>query len=390
MGGKQVTQRPEQQRTAGAQVRQSAHAGRERVAASGLMIAQTAGAAALAWLVTAALIGHHPGFAPIGAVIAVEVTRGQRARHAVELVLGVALGVGVAALLGSAVGNPPLRIGLVVALAMALALLVSGSPVLVVQASLAAIFVAATSSPTVGLAGQHLIESLIGGGVALIVTQLLFPLNPVQLVNAAALPVFSQLSNALKETAAALADGDRDRAEQALEQVRAIDPLVRRLYEALEVGQQVARLAPLRRRLRRQLDPYIDATRQVDYAVRNTRVLARSAVGLLQAGRPAPAALVASVRELADAVRMLGGELVAREPHKAAQLAGMRAAAQAKAVLEERCEPAVAMVVGQVQSTVFDLLRGSGMDPTVAQQALDEPISTSTRPRGWGVTDKDA
>ena len=384
-----MAQRPEQPRT-GAPVRDRAQAGVERVAASGLLIGQTAGAAALAWLVTAALLGHgEPGFAPIGAVIAVEVSRGQQARHAIELVLGVTLGVGVAALLGSAIGNPPLRIGLVVALAMALAVLVSGSLVLVVQASLAAIFVAATPSPTAEFAGQHLVETLIGGGIALVLTQVLFPLNPIQLVNTAALPVFSQLSDALKETAAALAAGDRHHAEQALEQAREIDPSVRRLYEALEIAQQVARIAPLRRRLRGQLQPYADATRQVDYAVRNTRVLARSAIGLLHAERPAPARLVASVRELADAVRTLGSQLVAREPRKAAQLAAMRAAEHAKAALDENCDPVVAMLVGQVQSTVFDVLRGSGMDPTAAQQALYDPIITSMRPRGWGVTSPD-
>ena len=269
-------------------------AGLERLRSDGWLIVQTAAAAALAWGVAAAVLDHQQaGFAPIGAVIAVEVTRGQQVRHAIELVLGVTLGIGVAVLLGSVFGNPPLRIAVVVGVAMTLALLISGSLVLVVQASLAAIFLAATPSPTGGLAGEHLVEALIGGGLALVMTQVLFPLDPIKHVNQAAEPVFNRLADALEQAAAALAAGDRHRARQALEQARAIDPLVRSFQQALTVGYQVARLAPFRRRALGALDPYAGAARQVDYAVRNTRVLARSAMVLLAADRPAPPGLVA-------------------------------------------------------------------------------------------------
>jgi len=322
-------------------------AGLERLRSDGWLIVQIAAAAAIAWLLAAAVLHHQQaGFAPIGAVIAVEVTRGQQVRHAIELVLGVTLGIGVAVLLGSVIGNPPLRIAVVVAVAMTLALLISGSLVLVVQASLAAIFLAATPSPTGGLAGEHLVEALIGGGLALVMTQVLFPLDPVKHVNQAAEPVFNRLADALEQVAAALAAGDRHRARQALEQARAIDPLVRSFQQALTIGYQVARLAPFRRWALGELDPYASAARQVDYAVRNTRVLA-------------------------ETVRT-GGEVVAREPRRAAQRLALQAAVHAMTALQEDGDLAVAMVVGQVRSTVLDLLRCSGMELADAQQALDE------------------
>jgi hypothetical protein len=270
------------------------------------------------------------------------------------------------------IGNPPLRIAVVVGVAMTLALLVSGSLVLVVQASLAAIFLAATPSPTGGLAGEHLVEALIGGGLALVMTQVLFPLDPIKHVNQAAEPVFNRLADALEQAAAALAAGDRRRARQALEQARAIDPLVRSFQQALTVGYQVARLAPFRRWALGELDPYASAARQVDYAVRNTRVLARSAMVLLAAERPAPQGLVAGVRVLAETVRTLGGEVVVREPRRAAQRLALQAATHAMTALKEDGDLAVAMVVGQVRSTVLDLLRCSGMELADAQQALDE------------------
>jgi hypothetical protein len=348
-------------------------AGLERLRTDGWLIVQTAAAAAIAWLLAAAVLHHQQaGFAPIGAVIAVEVTRGQQVRHAIELVLGVTLGIGVAVLLGSVIGNPPLRIAVVVGVAMTLALLISGSLVLVVQASLAAIFLAAAPSPTGGLAGEHLVEALIGGGLALVMTQLLFPLDPIKHVNQAAEPVFNRLADALEQAAAGLAAGDRHRARQALEEARGIDPLVRSFQQALTVGYQVARLAPFRRWALGELDPYAGAARQVDYAVRNTRVLARSAIVLLAAERPAPQGLVAGVRVLAETVRTLGGEVVAREPRRAAQRLALQAAVHAMSALEEGGDLAVAMVVGQVRSTVLDLLRCSGMELADAQQALDD------------------
>src|SRR4029453_6452914 len=148
---------------------------------------------------------------------AVEVTRGQQVRHAIELVLGVTLGIGVAVLLGSVIGNPPLRIAVVVAVAMTLALLISGSLGLGVHASPAGIFLAATPSPSGGLAGERLVEALIGGGLALVMTQLLFPLDPIKHVNQAAEPVFNRLADALELAAAGLAAGDRPRAREGPE-----------------------------------------------------------------------------------------------------------------------------------------------------------------------------
>jgi hypothetical protein len=203
-------------------------------------------------------------------------------------------------------------------------------------------------------------------------TQLLFPLDPIKHVNQAAEPVFNRLADALEQAAAGLAAGDRHRARQALEEARAIDPLVRSFQQALTVGYQVARLAPFRRWALGELDPYASAARQVDYAVRNTRVLARSAMVLLAAERPAPPGLVAGVRVLAETVRTLGGEVVAREPRRAAQRLALQAAVHAMTALQEDGDLAVAMVVGQVRSTVLDLLRCSGMELADAQQALDE------------------
>ena len=70
-------------------------ADRFRRARAGLLFAAQAGlAAGLSWLVADNLLHHpRPFFAPIAAVIALNVSIGQRLRRVVELVVGVALGI---------------------------------------------------------------------------------------------------------------------------------------------------------------------------------------------------------------------------------------------------------------------------------------------------------
>src|SRR5207248_11025012 len=68
----------------------------QRLRATHWPLVQTAVAAALAWLLAEKLLGHRsPFFAPIAAIVSLAATRGQRSRRAVELMLGVAIGIGI-------------------------------------------------------------------------------------------------------------------------------------------------------------------------------------------------------------------------------------------------------------------------------------------------------
>ncbi len=60
----------------------------------------------------------NPFFAPIAAVITLAVSVGQRLRRTTELVLGVAIGIGVADGIILLIGSGPWQIGLIVFLAI--------------------------------------------------------------------------------------------------------------------------------------------------------------------------------------------------------------------------------------------------------------------------------
>jgi Fusaric acid resistance protein-like len=67
---------------------------RERIIATARPILQSAVAAALAWLVATEVVGHEqPFFAPISALITLGLTVGERRRRAVEIAIGVAVGI---------------------------------------------------------------------------------------------------------------------------------------------------------------------------------------------------------------------------------------------------------------------------------------------------------
>src|SRR5262245_27301189 len=111
-------------------------------------VAQTALAAGLAWFVAVHLFGHRaPLFAPVAAIVSVDLTLGQRLRRAIELIAGAGVGVGVGALLIAASGAGRWQSAVVVALAASIAVLLDGRAVVNVQAAVSAILVATLYLP---------------------------------------------------------------------------------------------------------------------------------------------------------------------------------------------------------------------------------------------------
>jgi uncharacterized membrane protein YgaE (UPF0421/DUF939 family) len=351
-------------------------------------IVQTAVAAVAAWYLAKLLVSEErPVFASIAAVIALGATHGRRDERALELIGGVVLGITVADLLVRLIGTGPIQVGVLVVLAMSAAVLLGGGPLLVTEAAVSAILLASLEpASTEILSGDRLIEALVGGGVAFAVSSLAFPLDPHLHVGRAAQTVFGDLGRALEELATALSTGDRERAAVALVAARGLDGPVRELEEALETGRETARSSPLRRPTRAELDRYARGARHIDFAVRNTRVLARHVLRFLRTGESAPHELSEAIRELALAVWALAAEF--EEPARSTELPMhvSRAAAHALATHDPaRNNLALTEIVGQVRSTAIDLLRASG-----AARAADEgagEVSTEelllTLPEPW-------
>jgi hypothetical protein len=171
--------------------------------------------------------------------------------------------------------------------------------------------------------------------------------------------VFATLGNTLQRIAQALSEGDEELAVEALTQARATDALVATAEEALRVGRETARLAPPRRRARPELDRYSRSLAQVDFAVRDTRVLGRHAVGALRAGAEPSEALAAAVKELAEAVWELAAAYDKPERAAGVRQHAVRSAALAAEAHNQGPDLPLSGVISQTRSTAADLVRAA-------------------------------
>ncbi|MFD7657981.1 aromatic acid exporter family protein [Actinosynnema sp. NPDC059797] len=341
----------------------------QRWRSTALPIAQAALAAGLSWLVATEVVGHaHPFFAPIAAVVCLGVSLGQRLRRVVELVVGVAVGIGVGDVLISLIGSGPWQIALVVALAMSSAVLLDGGAVIALQAGSSAVLVATLLPPSAGGGLDRMVDALVGGLVGLAVTALL-PANPLTVAHRQAKVVFGELTAALRGVATAVAERDASQAAGVLARLRDSQEAVNEFRSALKTGGEIAAIAPIRWRSRHDLGRYETAAAPLDYALRNTRVLARRALAALRDGEQAPEVLPGVLREYAAAVDLLRTELGRGEEPKRARTAVCEAArATTQQLGGEGFSTRV--VLAQVRSVAVDLLQATGLSRAEAAESL--------------------
>src|SRR5205814_682275 len=176
-----------------------------RVRAALLFAAQAAVAAGLAWLVANDLLHHQrPFFAPIAAVIALNVSVGQRLSRVVELFVGVALGILVGDVLIYFSGTGGWQIGAGVAAAVLVSVLLGGCPIVIGQAAAPAVLVATLAPPSGGIYYTRFLDALIGGVVGIAVMALLLPVNPLTVIRRAAGPALDVIAQGLRDCADAL------------------------------------------------------------------------------------------------------------------------------------------------------------------------------------------
>ena len=323
-----------------------------------LAILQTAAAALAAWWLAILLLPtERPAFASIAAVICLGATYGQRRSRAVELMGGIVLGIAVASVLLFLIGTGPWQIAVLVVLAMSAALIFRGGELLVSEAAISAILLASYQT-TDGFSADRILEGLIGGGVGLAVASLLLPPDPVAMVGQVAQSVFGKLGRTLEETASALQDGDPERSEIALAAARGIDEDVEELERMLIVATETARFSPARRGGLWMLQRYEQTMPQLDFAVRNTRVLARYGARQVRLGDAAPR-LAAAVRELASAVWLLAAQYDHPDHSTDVRHVALAAARMAEEIHDSEPSLLTTQIVGQVRSVAVDLVRAS-------------------------------
>ena len=337
-------------------------------------------AASAAWYISAALLDSElPFFASAAAIVSIGMTSGLHGRRAIQVVLGVSFGLVFASLLTRAIGAGAIQVGVVVALAVMVAIYLSQEPLFLNQTAISAMLVTALESsmaPSVApsiysfILGRFL-DALLGGSVAMIAS-LLLPVNPRRDIEDIVQPILGDSVNTLEETAAALSDADVDRAESAFQEARQINERLESFKETLTADYETARYAPRRRQDLKHLELYATAATQIDLAVCNVQGVARAAARAVRQKSSALEPLSDSISDLAQAVETLATLLEEARPLEEVRPGLYEAAQKATTVLEEHRDMATGALVGEIRATTVDLLISTGLDRDEVLQELEE------------------
>ncbi|MGK5677037.1 FUSC family protein [Micromonospora sp. URMC 106] len=340
-------------------------------------------AAGLSWLAAHELLGNpEPVFAPISAVGTLAASVGQRLRRTVELIAGVAVGVAVGDFLIYLVGTGAWQLGLVVTAAIVLTIFAGASVAIVIQAAATAVLIVTLSPSTANLEIPRFVDAFVGGGIALLVTAVLLPLNPLRVLNRAARPALDLLAAQLDNAADALRERDRDKAQRALDRLRNNQEELTAFTEAIEGAKETATISPARWHRRDELTHYAEAAEPIDRAMRNAGTLIRRAVTLIEDEEPVPEPMPDAAAHLAESVRLLKHEFaVGAEPEKARERA-LRAVSEAGRAYAEGVGFSGSVVIAQVRTTASDLMVASGISQEEANRLVRQSFGDQERLSG--------
>ncbi len=202
-----------------------------------------------------------------------------------------------------------------VALAVFVALLaartVDDARIVQAQAGVSAVLVIVLSHPERGW--DRLVDAAIGAGVALVFSQLLFVPEPLRQLRRAESVILSELASGLKLVADALDQDDRDLAEQALSNLRALRDDLASLHLTRKASDRIVRHSITWRRRAAPVVAERERADQLDLLAGSCLVLTRTAMAVPDAARRP---LAETVQQLADAISDLArdpGDRVVRQ-----------------------------------------------------------------------------
>ncbi len=356
-----------------------------RLGLSLVPIVQCATAAGLAWFIAADLLHHAaPFFAPISAVVSLGLVLAKRWRRSLELIGGVLIGILIGDLVIAQIGSGAWQIAVVVILAMCVAVVVDGAPMVTTQAGTSAVLVA-TLLPPGGAAGyERAVDAMIGGGVALLIGALI-PVNPAHRARRDAALVLATLRDMSGDLADSLRGPDEPALAAILARARGTQGQIAKMHEDMGVGREVGLISPLYWLERPRLERISATAEPIDNAMRTFRMVVRRALGLTQRGVRVEASVLALIAALPAGFETLRAMMLAPpkgSPDGADAARALRTIVrQARPAIQETREllmdgsgdiSEVALLV-ELRSLLVDMLMVAGLkrESAIAQLRLE-------------------
>jgi uncharacterized membrane protein YgaE (UPF0421/DUF939 family) len=334
----------------------AARAGFERVHSVWFTLVQTSVAAGLAWYLTHDVLGHpQPFFAPIAAAVSLSISNVLRAQRAIQMMIGVTLGIGMGTVVVGLLGTGAIPIAIAALIALSLAVLIGHGYIghgmmFANQTVISSILVLALYRSNGGW--ERVYDALIGGCLAIVFAVLLFPADPLKVLRRARVGVLGVLQHVLSLTADIAAGRRAPAPDWPLSAVDRVHEQLGGLIEARTTARQVLRIAPRRWGLR-------DSVRAADHQAVYVALLAGSVLQLARVVAPVvdgacdhfPMPVQTVLVQLAAALALADSDPAGAGAYIAA---ARRHASKLHAGARERTE---VVLVDAVQACVDDLQR---------------------------------
>ncbi|WP_410812904.1 FUSC family protein [Micromonospora sp. 067-2] len=340
-------------------------------------------AAGLAWALARQLaVSANPVFAPISAVATIAAAVGQRLRRTVQLIAGVALGVGIGDALIALMGRGAAQLGLIVIATILLGIALTGRSGVIPQAGGTAVLVSTVAPQAPRVDGPQIANAVIGGLIALVVVIVVLPLNPLRTVERAARPLLETLSRQLAAASRAIETRDAAGALRALDQFRAMGSQVNDFTDALQGAAEVTHYSPQRRHRRNSLQQYQQTADHAPRVVNAASGLVRRAATAINDQEPLPSTLADAVAELGQAVQELHRSCsYGRHPDQARHRS-LKAVSQAAKAGADGLRLSGTVVLAQVRTAAAELLQATGLSRRDANRLVRQAahLGASTAP----------
>ncbi|ATA28244.1 hypothetical protein MLM_1654 [Mycobacterium lepraemurium] len=261
-------------------VRTAVRAGGKRLGAVWFNLLQTSLAAGLSWYLAHDVLDHpQPFFAPIAAAVSLSTSNVLRAQRAVQMMIGVTLGIGLGTVVQGMLGPGALPIAVAALVALGAAVFIGGGFIghgmmFANQTVVSALLVLALYRG--GAGPERIFDALIGGAVAIVVAVLLFPADPCVVLGAARAGVLAVLHDVLSRAADVSSGRRAAPPDWPLSAVDRVHEQLSGLLEARTTARHVVAIAPRRWGLR-------DAVRAADHQAVHVALLAGSVLQLARA-----------------------------------------------------------------------------------------------------------
>ncbi len=310
-------------------------------------LVQTSVAAGLSWYVAHDLLGHpQPFFAPIAAAVSLSISNVLRAQRAVQMMIGVTVGIGAGTFVQELLGPGAISLGVAALIALFVAVFIGhgfiGQGMMFAnQTVVSAILVLALYRTNVGL--ERMYDSLIGGVVAIVFAALLFPADPLQVLRSARVGVLGVVQGVLSRTAD-LAGGRREApTDWPLSAVDRVHEQLGGLVEARTTARHVVRIAPRRWGMR-------DSVRAADHQAVHVALFAGSVLQLARAVAPGDPRVQAALVQLAAATALADSDPAGASAYAAA-------ARHSSSALESDARERAEVVLAEVVAACVDDLQ---------------------------------